>query len=192
MSDKQSAVQFYVNDNPVSASADDADMALVDYLHERQNLTGTKFCCGIGICRACTVAVRNQQSAPLEKLLSCSTPLSAISGRRVYTVESLAPNSHLTPLQQAFLKHFAFQCGYCTPGFLMAATALLEHLMITQVKESQLDGLIEQWVGGNICRCTGYIRYIEAIREVALPIVRGVKPPSAVSLPRSTSEVGRG
>lgn len=172
MSTKNTAVQFYVNGKVATAQADDADMALVDYLHERKNLTGTKFCCGIGVCRACTVGVRNQQDAPLEKTLSCSTPLSAINGMHVYTVESLADQHQLAPLQEAFLKHFSFQCGYCTSGFLMAATALLEHLAITQIEEAELDTLIEQWIGGNICRCTGYIRYIDAIREVALPVVQ--------------------
>lgn len=172
MSIKNTVVQFYVNGKVATAQADDADMALVDYLHERKNLTGTKFCCGIGVCRACTVGVRNQQYAPLEKTLSCSTPLSAINGMHVYTVESLADQHQLAPLQEAFLKHFSFQCGYCTSGFLMAATALLEHLAITRIQESELDAIIEQWVGGNICRCTGYIRYIDAIREVALPVVQ--------------------
>ena len=172
MSVNNTGVQFYVNGKVATAKADDADMALVDYLHERENLTGTKFCCGVGVCRACTVAVRNQKDAPLEKALSCSTPLSAINGMHVYTVESLGNQDQLAPLQDAFLKHFSFQCGYCTSGFLMAATALLEHLAVTKIEERELDNMIEQWIGGNICRCTGYIRYIAAIREVALPVVR--------------------
>ncbi|MET0319768.1 MAG: (2Fe-2S)-binding protein [Duganella sp.] len=165
-------IQFTVNDRVVQADADDADMPLVDFLHERQDLTGTKFCCGIGVCRACTVATRNGDGALLEKTLACSTPVSAVANMTVYTVESLGSEHALAPLQQAFLEHFAFQCGYCAPGFLMAATAMLSHLKSAPVEESELDGVMETWVGGNLCRCTGYVRYMEAIRAVALPYTR--------------------
>ena len=168
--------QFYVNDKAVQASADDSDMSLVDFLHERQNLTGTKFCCGIGVCRACTVATRNESSALLEKTLACSTPVSFLQGMRIYTVESLGNQEVLAPLQQAFLENFSFQCGYCAPGFLMAATAMLSHLKDSPVAADQLDDVINTWVGGNLCRCTGYVRYMEAIRAVALPYTREVKP----------------
>jgi len=162
-------INFYVNDQAIEASTEDADMPLVDYLHERLSLTGTKFCCGIGECRACTVATRNSPQAPLEKTLSCSTPVSLMQGMEVFTVEGLGNEQDLAPLQQAFLEHFSFQCGYCAPGFLMAATVLLNKLQQSPVSENNLDAMIEKWVGSNICRCTGYVRYMEAIREVALP-----------------------
>jgi aerobic-type carbon monoxide dehydrogenase small subunit (CoxS/CutS family) len=162
-------IHFHVNDRPVKADAADADMPLIDYLHERHNLTGTKFSCGIGVCRACTVTTRNEKNALLEKTLACSTPVSACKDMRVYTVESLGSEEALAPLQQAFLENFSFQCGYCAPGFLMAATAMLAHLKNSPTQQSQLDGVMEQWVGGNLCRCTGYVRYMEAIRQVALP-----------------------
>lgn len=164
-------IQFFVNDVAVEADSEDADLPLLDFLHEYLNLTGTKFCCGIGVCRACTVATRNSRNAPLEKTLSCSTPLSLINGIHVYTVEGLGSAENLAPLQQAFLEHFSFQCGYCTPGFLMAATVLLERLRLSPVTAGQLDGMIEEWVGNNVCRCTGYTRYVEAIREVAMPYI---------------------
>lgn len=167
-------VQFHINDKAVEASAGDSDMALVDFLHERQNLTGTKFCCGVGVCRACTVAIRSAKGALLEKTLACSTPVSFLQGMRVYTVESLGSEHALAPLQQAFLENFSFQCGYCAPGFLMAATAMLSHLKNTPVSAGQLDEFINTWVGGNLCRCTGYVRYLEAIRKVALPYTREV------------------
>ena len=166
-------VQFYINDKPVQCSPDDSDMSLVDYLHERQNLTGTKFCCGVGVCRACTVATRNSPDAPLEKTLACSTPVSFMQDMRVYTVEGIGTEDHLAPLQKAFLENFAFQCGYCTPGFLMAATTMLDHMKNHAVSAANLDEFILNWVGGNICRCTGYVRYLEAIRQVATPLTRG-------------------
>lgn len=167
-------VQLHINDKAVEVSAGDSDMALVDFLHERQNLTGTKFCCGVGVCRACTVAIRSDKSSLLEKTLACSTPVSFLQGMRVYTVESLGSEHALAPLQQAFLENFSFQCGYCAPGFLMAATAMLSHLKNTPVSAGQLDEFINTWVGGNLCRCTGYVRYLEAIRKVALPYTREV------------------
>jgi aerobic-type carbon monoxide dehydrogenase small subunit (CoxS/CutS family) len=166
-------VNFYINDKAVQADAGDSDMALIDFLHERQNLTGTKFCCGIGVCRACTVATRNQEGALLEKTLACSTPVSAVNDMRIYTVEGLGTQEALAPLQQAFLENFSFQCGYCAPGFLMAATAMLSHLKSAPVPVDQLDDVISNWVGGNLCRCTGYVRYMEAIRAVALPYTLG-------------------
>jgi aerobic-type carbon monoxide dehydrogenase small subunit (CoxS/CutS family) len=169
------AVRFYINDKAVQAGPDDSDMALIDFLHERHNLTGTKFCCGIGVCRACTVATRNEEGALLEKTLACSTPVSFLQGMRIYTVESLGSQDDLAPLQQAFLENFSFQCGYCAPGFLMAATAMLSHLKDNPVSTDQLDEMINTWVGGNLCRCTGYVRYLEAIRKVALPYTLEVK-----------------
>jgi aerobic-type carbon monoxide dehydrogenase small subunit (CoxS/CutS family) len=166
-------INFSINGQAISASADDGDMALVDYLHEREGLTGTKFCCGIAVCRACTVASRPQPNAPLEKLLSCTTPVDAVRGAEIMTIEGLGSPDNLAPLQEAFLEAFSFQCGYCTSGFLMAATVLLERLRISPVPEDALDAQIEHWVGDNICRCTGYVRYVEAIRRVALEQMRG-------------------
>lgn len=166
-------VQFFVNDRAVECSADDSDMDLIDFLHQRQGLTGTKFGCGVGVCRACTVALRNRPGAPLEKTLACSTPVNFLQGMHVYTVESLGTEQQPAALQQAFLENFSFQCGYCTPGFLMAATAMLDHMQRHAVHQHNLDEFILNWVGGNICRCTGYVRYLEAIRQVAIEHARG-------------------
>ena len=163
-----SNITFTVNGTLVEADANDTDLALVDFLHERLNLTGTKFCCGVGVCRACTVGTRNSPDAPMEKTLSCSTPVSFMKDMHVYTVEGLGTAGNLSPLQSAFLENFSFQCGYCTPGFLMAATVLVERLAHSPVSNEELDQVIEDWVGKNICRCTGYIRYIEAIKQVVL------------------------
>jgi aerobic-type carbon monoxide dehydrogenase small subunit (CoxS/CutS family) len=163
--------ELYINDNLTTIDSSDADLPLIDLLQEYLNLTGTKLCCGIGVCRACTVNCRSSKNAPLEKVLACSTPLSALQGQYIYTVESLANSQALSPLQAAFLRHFSFQCGYCAPGFLMAAQALIERIILTKATENQLDSLIETWVGENLCRCTGYVRYLEAIREVALDTI---------------------
>lgn len=143
------------------------DLPLVELLHEELGLTGSKFCCGIGVCRACTVAVRRRPGARLETLLSCSTPVSAVNGMEVMTVEGLAREGELTALQQAFLDRFAFQCGYCTPGFLIAATLMLQDLEGRELPRSDLDREIDSACGAHVCRCTGYQRYHEAIREVA-------------------------
>lgn len=166
-------VRFFVNGQPVECRADEADMSLLDFLHERLEQTGTKYSCGIGICRSCTVATRNRMGERLEKTLACATPVSGLQGKYVYTVEGLGNEQKLVPLQQAFLDHFSFQCGYCTPGFLMAATAMLDHMQQTPVSKAGLDAFIMHWVGDNICRCTGYVRYLEAIRQVALPFTHG-------------------
>ena len=161
-------VQFQINHQTVQASADDSDMRLVDFLHERLNLTGTKLCCGIGICRACTVAVQGKPGAPLEKMQACLTPIAALQDMHVFTVEGLGSEQALAPLQQAFLENFAFQCGYCAPGFLMGATVLIDRLKATPTSTAELDGLMDSLLGDNLCRCTGYVRYKEAIRKVAL------------------------
>ncbi|RKF30533.1 (2Fe-2S)-binding protein [Paraburkholderia fungorum] len=165
-------IRMYINGHAVEAQAADGDMSLIDFLHERRDLTGTKLCCGIGACRACTVGTRNLIDSPMEKTLACSTPVSAMRNMHVYTVEGLMQDGKLSPLQQSFLESFAFQCGYCAPGFLMAATAMLDHLQSNPVNVAQLDETIETWVGGNLCRCTGYVKYIEAIRKIAAPFAR--------------------
>lgn len=164
-------IKFKVNDLEVRAAVSDGDMPLVDYLHERQGLTGTKFSCGIGVCRACTVAVRPQPGAPLEKMLTCSTPVSMAEGAHIFTVEGLSKDGKLSDLQKLFLTHFSFQCGYCAPGFLMAGTVLLERVQLLKesqgrsLDEAEIDAEIRNWVGDNLCRCTGYVKYIAAIKE---------------------------
>ena len=145
------------------------DTLLIDFLNEELGLTGTKFCCGIGVCKACTVLVRREPGAAPVPIPSCLTPVSRVNGQTLITVEGLANSSGpLTPLQQAFLDEFAFQCGYCTPGFLMAAHAMIERLRIAPIPASQVDKVIFENCGQHICRCTGYVRYLQAIRKVVL------------------------
>lgn len=144
------------------------DLSLLDWLQEDLGLTGTKFCCGIGVCRACTVAVERSPTSPPVPVVACSTPAAALDGHAVTTVEGLAGPTGLSALQEAFLAAFAFQCGYCTPGFLMAAHVLIARFRTAPVGRDQIDAAIDEACGAHICRCTGYVRYQAAIRKVVL------------------------
>lgn len=143
-------------------------LPLVDFLHEELSLTGTKFTCGVGVCRACTVAACRVPKAHAVPTLACSTPVGELNGQTITTVEGLAGPSGPSPLQQTFLDEFAFQCGYCTPGFLMATNMLMDRLREKPIPEDQLEAAIQDAVGSHICRCTGYARYHAAIRKVIL------------------------
>lgn len=144
------------------------DLSLLDFLHEELSLTGTKLCCGIGVCRACTVAVHQLRDSRLNPVLACSTPASLLNGQAITTVEGLGDPDRLSAVQKAFLDNFAFQCGYCAPGFLMAAHILLDELRRAPIPRAHLDAAIAEACGEHICRCTGYRRYYEAIRRAAL------------------------
>ncbi len=124
-------------------------------LRDDLGLTGTKEGCVEGECGACTVLLDDE---PVD---SCLLATAAVDGRRIRTVESLSTGDELGPLQKAFLDHGAVQCGFCTPGFLMTLTALLEH----NPTPSRSD--IREAISGNICRCTGYSQMIEAVVAAA-------------------------
>lgn len=162
------AIQLVVNGRPVTRPNEDGSLPLLDVLQEYLGLTGTKLGCGIGQCRACTVAVQDTPGSPWRNVQSCLTTLAAVNGKSVTTVESLAVGTALHPLQGAFLKDFAFQCGYCTPGFLMAAWVLLDQLRRTPVAADKVDEAIMSAIGHNVCRCTGYFRYFTAVKKVVL------------------------
>ena len=126
---------------------------LLDVLREDFGLTGTKEGCGIGECGACTVLVDNKA------VNSCLILAGQVDGSNIMTIEGLAKNGTLHPLQENFLKYGAVQCGFCTPGMLMSAYALLNenpHPSEEEIKEA---------IAGNLCRCTGYKQIIDAIRE---------------------------
>jgi aerobic-type carbon monoxide dehydrogenase small subunit (CoxS/CutS family) len=167
MAEEDQAIAVTINGTLYSRSVP-ADLSLLDWLQEDLGLTGTKFCCGIGVCRACTVAVQPGAESPLLPVVACSTPAVELDGQRVMTVEGLGSPERLSALQQAFLTHFAFQCGYCTPGFLMAAHILLDRLRKAPVGRDQIDAAIAEACGAHICRCTGYVRYHAAIRAAVL------------------------
>ncbi len=131
------------------------NLTLLQMLREKLALTGTKNGCEAGECGACTVLVDG------EPVNSCMMLAVEVNGREVLTVEGLAPQGQLSPLQEAFVEHNAVQCGFCTPGMLMSAHALLERNPDPTVEE------IKQALVGNLCRCTGYVRIIQAIRSAA-------------------------
>jgi aerobic-type carbon monoxide dehydrogenase small subunit (CoxS/CutS family) len=160
-------VQFTLNGETVRDTVS-PDLSLANYLAEDRNLTGTRICCGIGVCHACTVAVKAKGAEVFEATRACITPVSILNEAQIQTPEGLAKGDQLHPLQTAFLKHFSFQCGYSTSGFLMGAYALLDKLAKNPIATSQIDEAILEAVGDNICRCTGYFRYYEAIKETIL------------------------
>ncbi len=160
-------ISFHVNGDPFEVSEDRGTEVLLDFLHADLNLTGTKLCCGIGVCRACTVSVTKGDTLAATPTIACSTPLSLLDGTHVRTVEDVAEGDALAPIQQAFLDHFSFQCGYCAPGFVMAATVFLEGLARNPVAVDALDGAIEDAIGAHICRCTGYHNIVQAVLAAA-------------------------
>ncbi len=131
------------------------DERLLDTLRERLKLTGVKEGCSIGECGACTVILNG------EAVNSCMVLTGQVDGSQVLTVEGLEVDSKLDPLQQAFIDHQAVQCGFCTPGMLMSAKALLDKNPHPNREE------IKTAIEGNLCRCTGYEQIIEAIESVA-------------------------
>ena len=131
------------------------NMTLLQMLREKLALTGTKNGCEAGECGACTVLVDG------EPVNSCKMLAVAADEREVLTVEGLAPKGQLSPLQEAFVEHNAVQCGFCTPGMLMSAHALLER------NPNPTEEQIKQALVGNLCRCTGYVRIIRAVRAAA-------------------------
>ena len=144
-----------------------AGLAMVDFLNEYLGLTGTKFGCGIGVCHACVVIV-DEPDGTSRTMRTCINGAATFDGKRVRTVEGHAKDGRLSDVQQAFVDHFAFQCGYCTSGFINAATHLLEDLARNPVPKGGLEDRIEASLGDHICRCTGYVRYYEAVRDLIL------------------------
>jgi len=128
---------------------------LLSVLREELGITGAKAGCQQGGCGACTVLVDG------EPRRSCLLPLGAINGAEVTTVEGLGAPESLAPVQAAFHEHYAAQCGFCTPGFLLATHALLER----SPRPSRAE--IERALGGHVCRCTGYVKIVEAVEAAA-------------------------
>jgi xanthine dehydrogenase YagT iron-sulfur-binding subunit len=129
-------------------------VSLLDALREHLRLTGSKKGCDQGTCGACTVWVDGR------RVLACLTLAVGCEGREVTTIEGLSAGGELHPMQAAFVEHDAFQCGYCTPGQIMSAVALLEE------GHAADDGEIAEWMSGNICRCAAYPNIRAAIRDV--------------------------
>jgi aerobic-type carbon monoxide dehydrogenase small subunit (CoxS/CutS family) len=139
-----------------------AEETLLSVLRNRLDLTGTKYGCGEGQCGACTVLLDGRA------VRSCMTPVSAAVDAKIVTIEGLEKDGSLSPVQQAFLDEGAFQCGYCTPGMIMSATALLHD------QPKPTDEHIVWAMHGNVCRCGTYPRILEAIRRASRqPASRG-------------------
>jgi carbon-monoxide dehydrogenase small subunit len=143
-----------INGKTVSASAEPST-SLLEFLRDTLEMKGTKLCCNTGECGACTVIYNGK---PIN---SCVTLAADANGANIITIEGLAEDDKLHPVQQAFIDTGAVQCGYCTPGYIMSVKALLDRT----TKPTEQD--IEEAVSGNICRCTGYIKIVDAIHLAA-------------------------
>jgi len=146
------SVHFTVNGKPASVDVEPR-MTLADCLRQKLRLTGTHLGCEHGVCGACTVIVDGAA------VRSCLMLAVQAEGAEVVTVEGLSNDAELTPLQTAFRKHHALQCGYCTPGILTTA-----HALLTEEPYCDVDR-IREVLSGNLCRCTGYVSIIDAVLE---------------------------
>jgi carbon-monoxide dehydrogenase small subunit len=130
-------------------------MLLIEVLRDELVLTGTKQSCGIGNCGACTVLIDGKP------VLSCLTLALTVEGKHITTIEGLAQGTALHPIQKAFIEHGAIQCGFCTPGMILSAKALLDGNPDPDEEE------VRQALSGNLCRCTGYVKIIDAVLAAA-------------------------
>ena len=147
-------VQFTLNGKPQRVTTD-SRRTLLEVLREDFDLTGTKYGCGEGECRACTVLM---DGAPVR---SCQTDIGEVEGSKVETIESLALGDKLHPVQEAFVKEGAMQCGYCVPGMVLSTVALLKR------NASPTREQIVQALNGNLCRCCGYVNVLAAVERAA-------------------------
>jgi aerobic carbon-monoxide dehydrogenase small subunit len=157
-------VSSVINREPVEFLCE-PQQTLLDCLRDELHLTGSKEGCGSGDCGACTVIVDGN--------IVCSCLMLGVEaeGRTVLTVEGVAEGEKLHPVQQKFLEHAALQCGFCTPGFIVAAKALLDENKNPTEEETRY------WLAGNLCRCTGYDKIVRAVLDAAA-VMRGENPPS--------------
>lgn len=150
---QERAVRLHVNQETYSATVEPRK-TLADALREDCKLTGTHLGCEHGVCGACTVLLDG------EPVRSCLIFAVQVEGRDIRTIEGLAPsNEELHPLQQSFIDHHALQCGFCTPGFLMLASAIVEKY------PNASDDELRELLSSNLCRCTGYVNILEAVRS---------------------------
>jgi carbon-monoxide dehydrogenase small subunit len=157
----KSFIQLTVNGQSVDAAVE-PNRTLLQFLREDLGLTGTKHGCGLGDCGACTVILDG------EAVNSCLVLAIHANGREVLTIEGLAENGKLHPIQQAFVDKGSIQCGFCTPGMILSAKALLD------ANPEPTEQEIRMAISGNLCRCTGYQKIVEAIGEAA-KIIQGME-----------------
>jgi aerobic-type carbon monoxide dehydrogenase small subunit (CoxS/CutS family) len=147
-------IKFTLNGKPISLKVD-KERTLLWVLRTELGLTGTKYGCGEGLCGACMVHVDGDVE------LSCQTTIGGVAGAEVTTIEGLAKNGRLHPLQKAFIQHDALQCGYCTSGMIMKA-----HALLTDNPEPSREEIIQE-MNENLCRCGAHMRIVEAIQTAA-------------------------
>ncbi len=155
-------VSFTLNGKPTRVTVDD-DRMLLWVLRDDLGLTGTKFGCGATLCGACTVLVNN------DAVRSCATAMKDVAGKRVTTIEGLSADGSLHPLQKAFADALAYQCGYCTPGMILSAHALL----LKTPRPTRAD--IVKHLEGNLCRCGTHVRIIQAVETAAASLKGGAR-----------------
>jgi len=147
-------ITFKVNGEPVTLDVK-PDELLINVLRDKLKLTGTKYVCGIGECGACTVLLDG------EPILSCLTLAVDVNGREITTVEGISKGDELSEVQEAFVEEGAIQCGYCIPGFIIMGEYLL------RIKQKPTEDEIKEYLRGNLCRCTGYVNIIKAIKKAS-------------------------
>lgn len=155
-------ISFSLNGVARKLAVDETRM-LLWVLRDDLGLTGTKFGCGESVCGACTVLLND------EAVRACATPMSAVEGKRVITIEGLAQDEHLHPVQEAFVKQLGFQCGFCTSGMIMGAHALL--LKNPKPTRSQIIKEMEP----HLCRCGAHVRIVRAIESASAAMAGGVR-----------------
>jgi xanthine dehydrogenase YagT iron-sulfur-binding subunit len=173
-------VSLKVNGQEVGPLQVPSGLMMIDLLHEYLHLTGSRLGCGQGVCHACVV-ILDKPDGTSGEIRTCITGANFFDGKSIRTIEGHAQRDEqgevvaLSPIQQKFLEHFSFQCGYCTPGFVNAATVLIERLKLHPVARDQVEQTITEALNDHICRCTGYVRYYEAVKEVVLTMPGLVK-----------------
>jgi aerobic-type carbon monoxide dehydrogenase small subunit (CoxS/CutS family) len=158
--DIMATIHFKLNGRPVTLEVDEERM-LLWALRTDLALTGVKYGCGEGLCGACTVLVNG------EAVLSCQTPVKDVNGAEIVTIEGLAQNGTLHPIQQAFIDHDALQCGFCTPGMILKA-----HSFLAENPQPTQDEIIAA-MDDNLCRCGSHVRIIQAVQTAAKLIKEG-------------------
>jgi carbon-monoxide dehydrogenase small subunit len=151
---KKEIATFIVNNRPYELLIE-PNISLAELLRDQLDLTGTKCACGVGECGSCTVLVEGKPT------LSCSTLAIAVRDKNILTIEGLAKRDGLHPIQQAFIDHGSIQCGFCTPGMIITTKALLDETPNPTVQE------VKEGIGGNLCRCTGYVKIIDGVMAAA-------------------------
>ena len=168
----KSTVDFILNGKQIGPVEVDQNTMMIQFLHEHLNLTGTKFGCGAGICHACVILEKTATGHVTHR--TCINGVGSFNGKNLMTVEGHAridvktQEIELHPVQQTFIENFSFQCGWCTSGFVNEAIGYYESLKQNPVKKSELRTSIEASLAEHVCRCTGYVKYYEAMEDLIL------------------------